>query len=67
MYLAPAELRQGALQEREGRREAARAHYARALALWQDADAAFAPYVTEARRGLARLSGGDGAPEPGRR
>jgi predicted RNA polymerase sigma factor len=63
MYLAPARLRQAAILARMGRHEAAREHYTRALALWQDAEPALERYVADARRALAGRSGGTGSLE----
>ena len=54
-YLAPAELRQGEIHERLGDRSRAAGHYARAVALWQTADASLQPLVHQARLALNRL------------
>jgi tetratricopeptide (TPR) repeat protein len=57
VYLAPAHLRRGEIHERLGARAEAAAQYARAVALWRDADPALQPAVAEARRRLAALGG----------
>jgi len=57
-FEAPAWLRQGAIHEELGERDAARAAYARVLARWRDADPRFAPPLAEARAGLTRVARG---------
>jgi tetratricopeptide (TPR) repeat protein len=51
---APTFLARAALYERRGERAKAAAAYERLLALWRDADPAFAPQLAAARAGLAR-------------
>ncbi|HEY0997020.1 MAG TPA: BTAD domain-containing putative transcriptional regulator [Gemmatimonadaceae bacterium] len=55
VWLAPAELRQGEIEQRLGDRTRAAAHYRRALAAWRDADPELAARVSEAKRSLASL------------
>jgi hypothetical protein len=43
--------------ERTGRRELAIRSYSWVAGMWRDADPELQPYVTEAREGLARLTG----------
>jgi tetratricopeptide (TPR) repeat protein len=56
-FLAPARLRQAEIEEHLGRRDAARAHYAKFLTLWRDPDPGLVPVITRARQALARLGG----------
>ncbi len=56
VYEGPAELRQAQIYERLGDRPAARAHYARFVDLWRDADPELRPQVEQARARLRALS-----------
>lgn len=55
LYLAPAELRQAEIRERNGERDEAAEHYSRFLELWGDADPELRAATAEAERRLARL------------
>ena len=54
-FLAIAQLRQGQIHERAGRRARSAECYRRALKLWRAADKGLAPLVDQARAGLARV------------
>jgi DNA-binding SARP family transcriptional activator len=58
MYIAPANLHRARIHERRGERTEAARHYARAAALWRDADPEPRPLVEEARRGAERSQAG---------
>jgi serine/threonine-protein kinase len=55
-YLPHALLRRAEIEERLGRRDDARAHYARVVHLWKDCDPEIVPLRAEAERALARLT-----------
>lgn len=54
-YLAVVHAAKGAVHERLGNKDAARASYQRALALWANADSEFAPLAASAREHLTGL------------
>lgn len=56
VYLAPAHLGQGAIQERLGNADAAGEHYAQVLSLWNNADPELMDLVDEAAAGLQRVN-----------
>jgi DNA-binding SARP family transcriptional activator/tetratricopeptide (TPR) repeat protein len=61
LYLAPAHLRQGEIQERLGNRQQAIHHYVRFVELWQECDPELRPLVEQAERRLERLQAGAGS------
>jgi DNA-binding SARP family transcriptional activator len=55
VYLAPAQLRQAEIYDRQGDRDEAVKHYSRFIELWQNADPELQPVVDGARKRLAEL------------
>src|SRR5262249_19950648 len=56
-YLAPAQLRLGAIAERQRCTEEVAQHYAKVLDVWRAADPTLQPLVKEARTRLAKARG----------